>query len=322
MMPFLRNVTAGRNVPDSRLAIVAEQYGHFDGKSPINDLSRAMVASLRSELAAFSCDLPVYWGTRNWAPYLRDTVQQMAADGIKRALVFTDSAFGSYSGCRQYQENLEAAAAAVGKHAPVLDKLRLYFNHPGFIEPYAANTMSAIAEHRTSAGEPVRPEDVRLIFTAHSLPRSMADCCDYETQLAEAVDLVVDRLGPHRPNDYELVYQSRSGPPHIPWLGPDICERLETINVDQPITLVPIGFTADHTEVLYDLGIQAAEVATRRGLAMTRAKAVGTSHMFIKMIRELIEEETEGGPRLALGTLGPVAAHTGDDHCLDSKQTS
>ncbi len=318
-MPFLRNVTAGRNVPDERLAIVAEQYALFGGQAPINEISRQLVEALKTELEAYDSDLPVYWGTRNWTPRLVDTVQQMADDGITRALVFTNSPFASYSGCRQYLEDLDSARQAVGDGAPVLDKLRLYFNHPGFIEPMAQNTMAAIVEHGT--GHP--SNTVRLIFTAHSLPEPMAEACDYEAQLQEAMDLVVDRLGPNRPTDFELVYQSRSGPPHQPWLGPDILDHLDQLGTQdaesvQPVTLVPIGFTSDHIEVQYGLDTQATAKARQLGIPLTRAKTVGSHHMFIKMIRELIEEHTEDGTPLALGSMGPQQPHRGETHCLRS----
>ncbi len=323
VMPFLRNVTAGTNVPEERLAAVAERYALFGGHAPINELSRQLVEALQNELTAFGCDLPVYWGTRNWTPRLVDTVQQMADDGIKRALVFTNSPFASYSGCRQYLEDLEQARATVGDKAPELDKLRLYFNHPGFIEPMAQNTMAAILEH----GQPA--ENVRLVFTAHSLPQAMAEACDYQAQLQEAMELLVDRLGPNRPTDFELVYQSRSGPPHQPWLGPDILDYLDQLagsradsdsdadaGSTQPVTLVPIGFTTDHIEVQYELDTQAASKASQLGIPLTRAKTVGSHHMFIKMIRELIEEYTEDGTPLALGSMGPQPSHHGETHCL------
>ncbi len=325
-MPFLRNVTAGRNVPDERLAIVAEQYAFFGGHAPINEISRQLVEALKTEVAAYDSDLPVYWGTRNWTPRLIDTVQQMADDGIKRALVFTNSPFASYSGCRQYLEDLDQARQVVGDAAPVLDKLRPYFNHPGFIEPMAQNTMAALVEHGTD-----HPSNtVRLIFTAHSLPQPMAAACDYEAQLQEAMELVVDRLGPNRPTDFELVYQSRSGPPHQPWLEPDILDHLDQLAVNradhadqdvgsaQPVTLVPIGFTSDHIEVQYGLDTQAAAKAEQLGIPLTRAKTVGSHHMFIKMIRELIEEHTQDGTPLALGSMGPQPPHRGETHCLRS----
>lgn len=318
VMPFLRNVTAGRNVPDERLAVVAEQYAHFGGRSPINDLSRDLAEALKVELASFDHDLPVYWGTRNWKPYLVDTVRQMATDGVKNALVFTDSAYASYSGCRQYQENLEAAAGAVaseGLAAPELQKLRQYFNHPGFIDSMAHRVIDALDEHGSAADASFDRTSVRLVFTAHSIPLAMAGGCDYEEQLREAASLVVDRLGPDRPTQYDVVYQSRSGPPVVPWLEPDVGDHLRSLDPNQPVTVIPIGFTQDHTEVLHDLDILAAAAASDAGLSMTRAKTVGTHPQFIKMIRELIEEEVEGGARLALGSSGPLPAHHGDSHC-------
>lgn len=316
VMPFLRNVTAGRNVPDARLAVVAEQYALFGGKSPINELSRQLVVALQRELDAADDGLPVYWGTRNWQPSLADTVAQMADDGIKRALVFTNSAFASYSGCRQYLEDLDRARTAVGANAPQLDKLRLYFNHPGFIEPMIEHTRSAIAEHRLEENE-----GVHLLFTAHSLPQGMADACDYEEQLRNAMALVVGGLANCPIFDHELVFQSRSGAPHMPWLGPDVLDHLETLaasGANRPLTLVPLGFTADHMEVVFDLDVQAASRAKELGISITRAKTVGTTPPFVTMIRQLIEEQTKGTNPEALGALGPLPNHTDDQHCLPS----
>lgn len=328
VMPFLLNVTAGRNVPQERLAVVAEQYTLFGGRSPINDLSRDLVAALETELGNFDHDLPVYWGTRNWVPHLVDTVQQMADDGIETALVFTDSPYSSYSGCRQYQEDLDAASATVaerGATPPSFTRCRAFFNHPGFIEPMAQNTMAAIHEHHSdpaSSTSAVRASSVRIVFTAHSIPLGMAAACDYEQQLAEATALVIDRLGPSGPTEYDLVFQSRSGPPQVPWLEPDICDHLRTLDPAQRVTIVPIGFTQDHTEVLYDLDTQAVEVAANLGLSITRAKTVGSHHMYIKMIRELLEEQLCGEQPLSLGAMGPCVAHTGPDHCLSGGRPS
>ena len=339
VMPFLRNVTAGRGVPDARLAVVADQYALFGGRSPINDQSRLLVTSLRKELVDNRIDLPVYWGTRNWNPRLTDTVSQMRDDGVRNAFVFTNSAFSSYPGCRQYQEDLAEAVVELREASsdqslpfPHFQFHRPYFNHPGFIEPMAQSTMMAITEHGSASESHPAPEDVHLIFTAHSLPQEMAKACDYEVQLREAVDLVVDRLGPHHPTRVDLVFQSRSGAPGSPWLGPDILEHLNALATESkqsksgyggpPVTLVPIGFTSDHMEVLYDLDIQAANRAKELGIPLTRAKTVGSSHLFIKMIRELIEEELIGAKRFALGSMGPLVAHDDDQHCLPSAGSS
>ena len=258
VMPFLRNVVRGRNVPDERLAEVAEQYHRFGGRSPINDHCRALVAAIETELASHGHDLPVYWGNRNWLPYVTDTVARMGQDGVRRALVFTTSTFGSYSGCRQYREDLARARETVGPTAPELRKLRLFYNHPGFIEPMAERLRAARPDADGAAH--------RFVFTAHSIPTAMAASCSYEAQLREAAQLVMDEAGwPDRP--FDLAYQSRSGPPHIPWLEPDINDHLEALaapgaGVDS-VTVVPIGFVSDHMEVMFDLDTQAAETAAR-----------------------------------------------------------
>lgn len=307
VMPFLRNVTRGRNVPEARLAEVAEQYARFGGRSPINDQCRALVAALEAELRAAGDDLPVYWGNRNWTPYLTDTVARMAGDGIGRAAVFVTSAFGSYSGCRQYREDLAKAAAAVGPAAPRLDKLRLYYNHPGFIEPMAANLTATIG--------PPLPDRHRLIFTAHSIPRSMAAACSYEAQLDEAARLVLERAG--FDPDYDVVYQSRSGPPSVPWLEPDINDHLLDLAARgyRGATLIPVGFISDHMEVMFDLDTQAAETAAAAGLALRRVPTVGTDPRFVTMIRELVDERRYGRPRLFLGPDGPWPDTCPDGHC-------
>ena len=308
VIPFLRNVTRGRNVPDERLTTVAEQYQRFGGRSPINDQCRALKAAIETDLAANGVDLPVYWGNRNWHPFVADTVATMADDGVTDALVFVTSAFGSYSGCRQYREDLLGAAEAVGPGAPSLDKLRLYYNHPGFIEPLADNVRAAIAE--LSGGDP------RLVFTAHSIPTSMAAGCDYERQLAEATDLVVTAAGLEG-IDADLVYQSRSGPPSIPWLTPDVNDHLEALAAEgvSQVTLVPLGFVSDHVEVLFDLDTQARATADRLGIASSRAATVGTDPRFVAMVRELVAERLDGVVPRALGTLGPWPDSCPADHC-------
>lgn len=317
VMPFLRNVTRGRNVPDERLAVVAEQYARFGGRSPINDQNRALVEALEVELATHGPDLPVYWGNRNWAPYLSDTVARMADDGVERAIVFVTSAFGSYSGCRQYREDLARAAEQVGPRAPQLDKLRLYYNHPGFLEPVAERTADALRVH-DRADEAGRH---RLLFTAHSIPDSMAASCDYEAQLAEAAEIVVGLL-PDTDGDelegWEVVYQSRSGPPQVPWLEPDVGDRIEALAAEgiEAVTLVPLGFISDHMEVLYDLDTLAVERAEHAGVRLSRAATVGTDERFVTMIRQLITERVDGATPVALGPSGPWPDICPEGHCL------
>ncbi|MEX0642442.1 MAG: ferrochelatase [Pirellulales bacterium] len=312
VIPFLENVLRGRNVPRERLLEVAEHYYQFGGRSPINGQNRALVAAIEAELATEGPPLKVYWGNRNWHPLLADTLRQMASDGIRRPLAFVTSAFSSYSGCRQYRENIAAAQAAVGTAAPQVDKLRVFFNHPGFIEPMIERTRCAIeqipADHR---------QDARLVFTAHSIPRAMADCCQYEMQLHEACRLVAQGLG-H--DDWQLVYQSRSGSPHQPWLEPDIKDYLRSQHAQRAIRdviLVPIGFISDHLEVVYDLDTEVRQHCDELGINMVRAETVGTHPRFIRMIRELIVERITDSPqRLALGSMGTSHDVCPDDCCL------
>jgi len=314
VLPFLRNVTKGRNVPDERLAVVAEQYAQFGGRSPINDHCRDLKSAIEAELGAAGIELPVYWGNRNWHPMLTDTVAAMAADGIERALVFTTSAFGSYSGCRQYREDLERAGETVGPAAPQLDKIRLFYNHPGFIEPMGRNVAEAVDQATTDAG---RSAEHRIVFCAHSIPESMAASCAYPAQLTEAAGLVMAEAG-LADQSWDLVYQSRSGPPSVPWLEPDVNDHLEALAAGgtRSVTLVPIGFISDHMEVLYDLDTQAMETAAGLGLALNRAATVGTDPRFVTMIRELIEERRSAAARLAVGSDGPWPDDCPDGHCL------
>ena len=300
VLPFLRNVTRGRDIPDARLEEVAHHYYAFDGKSPHNEQIAHLVSLLETELAGNEINLPVYWGNRNWQPMLADTMQQMADDGTKRAIAFVVSGFSSYSGCRQYRENLHAAQQTVGESAPAIDKIRVFYNHPGFIEPMRERVSEAI----TQLAKDDR-DGARIVFTAHSVPNAMAANCDYEIQLREACTLVAEGF-PDRP--WELVWQSRSGPPHVPWLEPDICDYLETIHAsgETAAVIAPIGFLSDHLEVLYDLDHEAREKADELGMAMARAGSVGAHPRFVTMIRELIEERLDPArPRLSLGRRGP-----------------
>lgn len=301
VIPFLENVLRGRNVPRERLLEVAEHYELFGGVSPINEQNRALLAALLAELNSHGPHLPVYWGNRNWHPFLADTIQQMADDGIRRGLAFVTSAFASYSGCRQYLEDIERARQQVGSQAPVIDKLRLFYNHPGFIEPLADRVAAALSEF-SEAG----PDGVELVFTAHSLPMAMAEKCAYEAQLREACTLVcaqIDRA------QWRLAYQSRSGPPSQPWLEPDILDVLEELHGAgraQGVVVAPIGFLSDHMEVVYDLDVEARQKADELGLEMVRAATVGTHPRFVQMIRELIVERTDpNSSRPALGQFGP-----------------
>ncbi|MEZ5409690.1 MAG: ferrochelatase [Acidimicrobiales bacterium] len=315
VMPFLRNVTRGRDVSDERLAVVAEQYALFGGRSPLNDQCRDLLAALRPELDDHGIDLPLYWGNRNWDPYLADTVAAMAADGVTDALVFATSAFGTYSGCRQYREDMERAAAAVdsqgGPAAPRLSKLRLFYNHPGFVEAAADRLVTAVG------GTPPGAAD-RIVFTAHSIPRSMAAGCSYEEQLHEAARLVLGAAG-WGDVEHDVVFQSRSGPPQVPWLEPDVNDHLRALAAagTERVVLVPIGFVSDHMEVVFDLDTQARATADELGLELVRVPTVGTHPRFVAGIRELIEERLRPAtaPRLALGADGPWPDECPAGHC-------
>jgi protoporphyrin/coproporphyrin ferrochelatase len=301
VIPFLENVLRGKNVPRERMLAVAEHYYHFGGKSPINQQNRALIRALEEELAAHGPHLPVYWGNRNWHPLLTDTVARMKADGIKRALAVATAAYSSYSSCRQYLENIENARAAGGEGAPVIDKIRPFYNHPGYIAVMREQVAKALAripaERRVAA---------HVVYTAHSIPLQMAENCRYAEQLLEASALVSAALGRSRG---PLVYQSRSGPPTQPWLGPDILEHLKSVGNNRQVSdvvIVPIGFVSDHMEVLYDLDTEARQLCEELGLNMVRAAAVGANPGFVRMVRELIVERIEGkSDRPSLGAMGP-----------------
>jgi ferrochelatase len=300
VLPFLENVLRGRNVPRERMLEVAEHYYHFGGVSPINAQNRALLAALQDEFAAAGLRLPLYFGNRNWHPLLPDTLAQMKADGVRRTIAFFTSAFSSYSGCRQYRENIAAAQQTVGEGAPEVDKLRSFFNHPGFIEPMIERTRDALASMPVE-----RRQSAQLIFTAHSIPLAMAENCQYEAQFREASRLVAEGLG-HV--NWRVAYQSRSGPSSQPWLGPDIGEALAEIAVQKAadVVVVPIGFISDHMEVMYDLDNEARLKAADVGLSFVRAGTVGTHPQFVRMIRELVQERMR--PDSARPAIGSLAA--------------
>jgi ferrochelatase len=316
VVPFLENVTRGRGIPRERLEAVGEHYFLFGGKSPINDINRALLAAIRADLDAHAIDLPVYWGNRNWDPYLDDAVAQMKADGITRAACFTTSAYSSYSSCRQYRENLAGAAAHVGAgdidRAPRLDRLRSYYNHPGFLEPVVDRVVEGLAGR----------EGARLVFVTHSVPTSMNDGSGpqggaYLAQHRNAAAYVADRVAgvTGRGHGHDLVFCSRSGPPQVPWLEPDVNDHLERLAADgvASVVLVPIGFVSDHMEVVYDLDTEAMETAERLGLDAVRVPTSGTDLRFVAMVRDLLVE------RAAVERGEPVerAAVGGDPACWD-----
>ena len=300
VLPFLQNVLRGKNVPPARMLEVAEHYLKFGGKSPINEQTRALAEGLRAELAAHGPDLPVYWGNRNWHPLLADTMAQMASDGIRRSLAFFTSAYSSYSSCRQYLEDIERARHSVGPKAPAVEKLRAYYNHPGFIGPTIERVGDALEQIPAA-----RRDSATVIYTAHSIPLAMADHCDYAAQIAEAGRLVSEALAI---SHYQVAYQSRSGPPNQPWLEPDIRDALRSLHATtsaRDVVIVPIGFVSDHIEILFDLDTEARAVCKQLGLDMVRASTVGSHRDFLHLIRDLILERTAGAPQRALGRFGP-----------------
>ena len=323
VLPFLQNVTRGRGVPAERLAEVAEHYYAVGGVSPINDQCRELLANIR----AAGLDLPMYWGNRNWRPFLDDTVREMADAGVERAIAFVTSAYSSYSACRQYYDDLDRAIAAVGPRAPRIDKIRPYFNHPGFVEPFAASVADALATLPGGA-----QEGARLLCTAHSVPDAMAAASGsqtagtavsgavggrYAAELGEASRLISERavVGSL---PFDLVYQSRSGPPSVPWLAPDVNDHLRSLAARggvSGVVVAPVGFVSDHMEVVHDLDVEAAATAASLGLAFARAKAPGTSPRFAQMVCELVAERTAGAPALALGAFGLGAFAGGADAC-------
>jgi ferrochelatase len=300
VMPFLENVLRGKNVPAERMREAAAHYEHFGGVSPINAQNRALLQALRDELVAHGLELPVYWGNRNWHPLLADTLREMAGDGIKSALAFVTSAYSGYSGCRQYREDVVRARVEVGEAAPEVHKLRVYYNHPAFIEANAAQVAAAFErlprEARAGAA---------LVFTAHSIPSSMANTTDYTAQLLDVAGLVAAAV--HRP-EWTVAYQSRSGPPQQPWLEPDIRDHLRALAASgvRDLVLAPVGFVSDHMEVIYDLDTEAQGQANALGLRLVRAATAGTHPAFVRMIRELVVERmTEGSARPTAGGRGP-----------------
>ncbi len=303
VLPFLENVTRGRAVPRERLEEVASHYARFGGVSPINAQNRALIAALRVELDTHGIDQPIYFGNRNWHPLLSETLREMADDGVERALAFVTSGFSSYSGCRQYRENIYEAQTAVGPRAPEVLRTRAFYNHPGFVQATSELVAEALA----------RVPGAPLAFTAHSLPVAMARRSRYEAQLREAARLVAEDV---RARDYAVVYQSSSGSPQSPWLEPDVLHHLAEIRARgvESVVVVPIGFVSDHMEVLYDLDVEAAGRAAELGLEMVRAPTVGTHPAFVAMVRELIQERLDPDvPRRAHGRHGP-----GHDVCPPS----
>jgi protoporphyrin/coproporphyrin ferrochelatase len=311
VMPFLENVTRGRGIPRARLESVAEHYHHLGGKSPLNEQNRELIAKLDEELTRHGIELPIYFGNRNWTPLLGDAVAEMKRDGVRHALAFITSAYSSYSGCRQYLGDLEQARADV-PGAPVIEPLRRFFNHPGFVEACEARVRAAFDELGVAIGALARAR-ARIVFTAHSIPTSMANTSDYERQLRANGALIAERLGhPH----WDLVWQSRSGPPQVPWLEPDIVDHIKALHGENVpgLVIAPIGFLSDHVEVLYDLDEEARRTCVDLGLPMVRAATVGTHPRFVQMIRELVLERVRGLPVQSVGPL-PACPHICSPGC-------
>ncbi|MFB9728068.1 ferrochelatase [Haloechinothrix salitolerans] len=296
VMPFLENVTRGRGVPRERLESVAEHYQHFGGVSPINELNRRGIKAVEAELDAQRIQLPVYFGNRNWQPYAEDAVAAMAADGVRRAMVFPTSAYGGYSSCRQYDEDITRAREAV-PGAPELVKLRHFFDHPLFVESFA----DAVVAARARLG--VAGEQARLVFTAHSIPVS-ADAAAgppeegggrYSRQVREAARLVAERVGA---SEHDVVWQSRSGPPSVPWLEPDIVDHIEALHADgvTAVVVCPIGFVSDHIEVIWDLDNEAAERAAELGMGFARAATPNDDPRYARLVVELAREHLSDAP--------------------------
>ncbi len=333
VVPFLRNVTAGRDIPDERLEEVGEHYYSFGGRSPINDQNRALLTAIEADLAGNGIELPVYWGNRNWSPYLAETLAAMQRDGVRRALCLVTSAYSSYSGCRQYREDLTAARAQVEAElgaAPVLDRTRVYFNHPGFVEPNVEAVLGALAD----LPEDVRSE-ARLVFVTHSIPDPMNDASGpdggrYVLQHRDVADQVTARVreltGVRHPHD--LVFCSRSGPPQMPWLEPDVNDHLRALAAQgcRSVVLAPIGFVSDHMEVIYDLDTEAQATATELGLSCVRASTAGVDPRFVAMVRDLLLERAavereESTERRVVGGQRPAWDRCAPGCCLNPRST-
>ncbi|MEZ6061570.1 MAG: ferrochelatase [Planctomycetaceae bacterium] len=311
VIPFLENVLRGKNVPRERLLEVAGHYNHFGGVSPINQQCRDLISALRAELDSAGISLPIYWGNRNWHPMLADTLTQMHSDGIRRALCYITSGFSCYSGCRQYREDIIRAKEAADTPELEIHKLRVFYNHPDFVDVISRNVQTAIDRFdRDVRG------GVQIAFTAHSIPLTMSSTSDYEKQLTETCRLVSEKL--NLPADrWKLVYQSRSGRPSDPWLEPDICDYLQTL-ADQSkrrVVISPVGFLSDHMEVLFDLDDEARRACDRHGISMQRAATPGHDAQFVRMIRKLIQERLGTAEREAIGRYGPNHDVCPEDCC-------
>lgn len=312
VLPFLENVTRGRGIPRERLLGVAEHYYEFGGKSPLNDHMRALLSRLSEALPQRGIDLPIYWGNRNWHPMIEDVMAEIVSKGHQRVITFVPSAYSSYSSCRQYREDIERARAAVGAKAPEVHKIRPFYNHPRFV---AAN-VDCLRDALEQFSEDEK-ENLSVVYTAHSLPMSMAEKCDYEAQLAETCRLVAEGAEISA-DSWQLVYQSRSGRPSDPWLEPDVCDHVEALagTDTQNVIVMAIGFLSDHMEVLFDLDQEAADACKKLGLKMVRAKTVWDHPQFMELVVDLIKERLDTSCEIpAVGSFGPRPHFCVEDCC-------
>ncbi len=316
VIPFLRNVTRGRGIPDERLEEVSHHYRHFGGVSPINDQNRALLDALRAAFAAAGLDLPIYWGNRNWAPYLDEALQQAAADGVRTMLAIPTSAYSSYSSCRQYREDWADALEATGLQGTMqIDKTRQFFDHPGFVQPFIEGVEAAVAEAR-GAGH--ADDAIEVLFATHSIPTADAERSGapdlfswgagggYEGQHLAVAEHVMQQTAPEVA--WQLVYQSRSGPPSQPWLEPDINDAIEALEGRTAVIIVPLGFVSDHMEVMWDLDEEALETAEEHGLWARRTPTPGTHPAYVSALVDLVQERIEGRPvdeRGSVTSIGP-----------------
>jgi protoporphyrin/coproporphyrin ferrochelatase len=314
VIPFLQNVLRGRNVPHERMLEVAEHYYHFDGVSPINEQNRELIKALRAKLPQMGVSLPIYWGNRNWQPFLLDAISEMKQAGVKRALAFVTSTFSCYSGCRQYRENILQACEMVGGDSPRIDKLRVFYNHPLWIDTMTDRVNEALVQipSALSAQTPI-------LFTAHSIPMGMAANSNYMQQLNESCRLVAERIAN---KDWQLVFQSRSGPPSQPWLEPDVNDAIRSVaktNDSKYVIVVPIGFISDHMEVLFDLDYEASATCEELGMKLIRAGTAGTHPKFVELIGQLVLERMGACPKSAIGNFPPNHDVCPVDCCLPGR---
>jgi ferrochelatase len=315
VIPFLRNVTRGRGIPDDRLEEVAHHYRHFGGVSPINGHNRELRAALEARLAERGLPLPVYWGNRNWTPFLNEAISRAHADGHRTLIAIPTSAYSSYSSCRQYREDWADALEDTGLQAELrVDKVRAFFDHPGFVQPFIDGVVAAIAE---AASDGLDPAELEVLFCTHSVPTIDAQLSGphddnapaggaYPAQHRAVAEYVMAQAAPAV--SWQLVYQSRSGPPHQPWLEPDVNDAITALQGRRGVVLVPLGFVSDHMEVMWDLDTEAVETAEEAGLWVRRTPTPGVSDAFVDALVDLVAERVEGRPagqRASVTALGP-----------------